>query len=65
MTALSSDTKLQGFGVFLDIKNMEYKNVDDANPSAGDAAGSQSSKTNEDKELFPEGEEIAGNENND
>lgn len=23
-------TPLQGFGVFLDIKNMEYKNVDDS-----------------------------------
>lgn len=27
--SISNETYIQGFGVFLDIKNMEYKNVDD------------------------------------
>lgn len=29
MKAIANTTSIQGFGVFLDIKNMEYKNVDD------------------------------------
>lgn len=32
-------TLLQGFGVFLDIKNMEYKNVDDSAAAAGATSG--------------------------
>ena len=35
---LQADTPLQGYGIFLDIKNMEYKNVDDtAHTAGGDA----------------------------
>ena len=55
---ISNITRLQGFGVFLDIKNMEYKNVNDA------SAGSEGTTGNVDTVLtaasFPEGEEIAG-----
>ena len=47
-------THLQGFGVFLDIKNMEYKNVDDAD---GDGSSSNGSI---DQDQFPVGEDIAG-----
>jgi hypothetical protein len=35
---LGSSTRLQGYGVLLDIKNMEYKNVDDANTKTSAAA---------------------------
>jgi hypothetical protein len=60
---LSPDLSLQGYGIFLDIKNMEYKNVDDA------AASSLSSSSNEDSSSssadtssspFSEDEEIEG-----
>jgi hypothetical protein len=36
-------TLLQGYGVFLDIKNMEYKNVDDAAASATSSSSSSTS----------------------
>jgi hypothetical protein len=35
---ISKDRKLQGYGVFLDIKNMEYKNVDDDSSAASSNA---------------------------
>ena len=39
LASAQSAASLQGFGVFLDIKNMEYKNVDDASSaSSGDSS---------------------------
>jgi hypothetical protein len=47
-TPVSASRTLQGYGVFLDIKNMEYKNVDDS--------GSKNSGS--DTDDFQVGEEI-------
>lgn len=46
-------TRLQGYGVYLDIKNMEYKNVDDeaSKAAAADGSSSDSDKKEEDKVL--------------
>jgi hypothetical protein len=61
---LSTSTRLQGYGVFLDIKNMEYKNVDDKKDSSSDASDGAAGATIDDEidELLPvvDGEEIAG-----
>jgi hypothetical protein len=48
---VASSTALQGYGVFLDIKNLEYKNIDDSSrPQGGGDAGSDA--------LFTPGEEV-------
>jgi hypothetical protein len=59
MAVTSNSTRLQGFGVFLDIKNMEYKSVDDAKTAEGGASDPKSSAAITLAD-FPEGEEIAG-----
>ena len=51
-TVLSNTTQLQGYGVFLDIKNMEYKNVDDSNKNNAPPGGL------EEDGSFIEGEEL-------
>jgi hypothetical protein len=58
-TPLSTSTRLQGYGVFLDIKNMEYKNVDDKKDGSSDASDPSDDDIDE---LLPvvDGEEIAG-----
>ena len=62
MLPKANSTRLQGFGVFLDIKNMEYKNVDDSSTSV--AKEETSSQQTETEEItiasFPEGEQVAG-----
>jgi UDP-glucose:glycoprotein glucosyltransferase len=60
MTPISSDVRLQGYGVFLDIKNMEYKNVDDRVKSDSDDGNNDISKIEEIAPSFPENEEIMG-----
>eukprot|EP01041_Mallomonas_annulata_P000324 gene324-586_t len=53
MTPVSNTTALQGYGVFLDIKNMEYKNVDDSD--------NQNTKDDDSsKVIFPPDEETEG-----
>lgn len=48
-TSASTATRLQGYGVFLDIKNMEYKNVDtDEDDKKASSAAASSSATSED-----------------
>jgi len=59
----TTPTALQGYGVNLDIKNMEYMNIDDGEANkdlnAAEAAGSEASS--EDAVVsFPEGEEVGG-----
>ena len=53
----ANTTRLQGFGVYLDIKNMEYKNVDDTEDNSID---SDSVNRENLAESFPEGEDSAG-----
>ena len=66
MKPLTNDTVLQGFGVFLDIKNMEYKTIDDSEllkSSSTDTTTSSSEDENtilNSKISFPEGEEVNG-----
>ena len=50
--------RLQGYGVFLDLKNMEYKNIDDSD-DAGSAGGSASANAAE--KGAAEEKESAGN----
>ena len=58
MAPATKEMNLQGYGVFLDIKNMEYKNFDD---SAGAAEGKEIGSTDGSTlEPFPEGEEVDG-----
>jgi len=58
MRPLAAATRLQGFGVFLDIKNMEYKSVND--DAAGKEGAGASSEADLTPDHFPEGEEAAG-----
>ena len=50
--------RLQGYGVFLDLKNMEYKNIDDSDDNAAAAAGAgggaNADKGSEDKDKDKE-----------
>jgi len=50
-----SAQRLQGYGVFLDLKNMEYKNIDDSDDNAATSAStggtSGTDKGSDDKEL--------------
>ncbi len=56
-TLLNSRTRLQGYGVFLDIKNMEYKSYDDSKEKGDIEEG----KDDGDKEIvFDKNEEVAG-----
>jgi hypothetical protein len=56
-TLLNSRTRLQGYGVFLDIKNMEYKSYDDSKEKGDHEEG----KNDGDKEIvFDKNEEVAG-----
>lgn len=60
-TILDESSRVQGFGIFLDIKNVEYKTGDDsvqASGSSGTQAGSETDKTQ--SASFLPGEEIAG-----
>eukprot|EP01034_Spumella_vulgaris_P025848 gene25848-32345_t len=52
----SQQQLLQGYGVFLDIKNMEYKNVDDAKKDENNASG-DSAEGVEQNTPFGENEE--------
>jgi len=61
----TTPTALQGYGVNLDIKNMEYMNIDDGEANkdvnAAEAAGSGGGIRSEDASVsFPEGEEVGG-----
>lgn len=38
----TTPTALQGYGIYLDIKNMEYKNIDDSGSGGGKYASSTS-----------------------
>ena len=64
MTPVANTTRLQGFGVYLDIKNMEYKNVDDDSNSNKDKDKDKDSNSDNEKDKekgeFPEGKEVAG-----
>lgn len=63
-TPISTSTRLQGYGIFLDIKNMEYKNVDDKKDDDGSDGGSSAEDTTggDNDELLEvvDGEVIAG-----
>lgn len=50
---VASSTALQGFGVFLDIKNLEYKNVDDSSRPQEEAGGDAGADVS-----FTPGEEV-------
>ena len=63
----ASGTRLQGFGVFLDIKNMEYKSVNDDSADGkegegggGDDATASGGESDLTAASFPAGEETAG-----
>ena len=64
LVPLSNVTHLQGYGVFLDIKNMEYKTIDDSSVSAtsdNEGKGENANILTEDEgPLFLEGEETEG-----
>lgn len=61
MIPISNEVRLQGYGVFLDIKNMEYKNVDDRKKSDSDDNIDTASKEEQVVAAsFPENEEIMG-----
>lgn len=57
MAAVSNSTSLQGFGVFLDIKNMEYKNVDE---DASTDKVEEENLSNHGPVEFSPSEEVAG-----
>jgi hypothetical protein len=61
---LQTDTKLQGFGVFLDIKNMEYKNLDSEekkeNENDEEKKKTEQEGGGREEEQWSEEEEIAG-----
>lgn len=55
-TLLNSQTRLQGYGVFLDIKNMEYKSYDDSKDR-----DEEEGKSEGDRDIvFDKDEEVAG-----
>lgn len=57
---IETSTILQGYGVFLDIKNMEYKTIDDSN-KASESNDNEQSTTNSNEDIsFPENEEVEG-----
>ena len=62
LSPLLHEQELQGFGVFLDIKNMEYKTVDDSeNTSNGKTDSTNDSTAAANKVIqFTENEEVAG-----
>jgi len=53
--SVAASTHLQGFGVYLDIKNMEYKNVDDADadPDADAPAHAEVTPVKAEQETVP------------
>jgi len=53
-------TALQGYGVNLDIKNMEYQNLDDGAGSAVGEEGEGGAASEEEAVSFEEGEEVGG-----
>jgi hypothetical protein len=53
---LATSRPLQGYGVYLDIKNMEYKNVDDKD----ERDKNQDATTTDDVIQFEKGEEVKG-----
>lgn len=55
ISPISISRPLQGYGVYLDIKNMEYKNVDDK-----DEGGNQQNNSPNEDIQFEKGEEIKG-----
>ncbi len=57
--AQSAARTIQGYGVFLDIKNMEYHNADDTPPPVDDEGELQQQNAQEDV-SFEEGEEVSG-----
>lgn len=57
---VTRDMRLQGYGVFLDIKNMEYKNFDDSKPKAASSGPAGDAGNSNEVISFPEGEEIGG-----
>ena len=63
-TTPSATRIIQGYGVFLDIKNMEYRNADDSHTSSeGDATPTGSHTESVDADLsmtFDEGEDVSG-----
>jgi hypothetical protein len=59
ISTIASSRPLQGYGVYLDIKNMEYKNVDDKDDRDEAAAAAPSSSAQETIQ-FEKGEEVKG-----
>jgi UDP-glucose:glycoprotein glucosyltransferase len=61
-SSTSINTALQGYGVNLDIKNMEYMNMDDSHESSSSSDDQDENKNQEedDKIEFPENENING-----
>ena len=61
---VTNSTALRGFGVLLDIKNMEYRAVDDRNSASGDNSekNNENATANEIEEevSFPVGEAVSG-----
>jgi hypothetical protein len=53
---LSNSSRIQGYGIFLDIKNVEYKTFDDSDSNSVVASG----KTSTEQVSFTEDEEVAG-----
>lgn len=51
--------ELYGYGVYLDIKNMEYKTMDDGIQADANESDENVNKR-EDEDNFPEGEEVSG-----
>lgn len=57
----SLDTLLQGYGVALDIKNMEYKTIDDSKKAGvEDATGGEEGEDDEEDEEEVDDEEVEG-----
>ena len=59
MPVVEKSTQLKGYGVFLDIKNMEYKNVDDRKASTEEDATS-SPEDSAELPVFQEDETVNG-----
>lgn len=59
LPVVTNRTRLRGYGVYLDIKNMEYKNVDDRQASE-DPESKDASEINSDLTAFQEDEVVNG-----
>jgi hypothetical protein len=57
---VSTSARVQGYGIFLDIKNVEYKTVDDSNKQSAEAQSHDAGSSAGQQASFAEGEEVAG-----